>query len=226
MNDPSPTQGPTYVNSQPAKLASSSNIESTVMSTSQTISPSAPAIAGLNLDAMRLPANYGETLGVKKVTTTVAVGRPDKSKFFRVRPGQEWVFGAYIVQLKDVNETYLVYPHVAPVLGALARPAQLHAAVDRHNNPFLIPVFLPGEDGKRNPWHESLAQAVQHAETHWVRVVANMAGGGYDVLEALGALPDPVWPDTTMEQMIAVAFRGKVIDSEDHAVIRGLLGAV
>ena len=225
MNDLSSTQGQTRVNHGPAKLANPNNIESTIMTTTQITSPAAPAIAGLNLDAMRLPANYGETLGVKKVMTNVAVGRPDKARFFRVRPGQEWVFGAYIVQLKDVNETYLVYPHVAPVLGGLARPAQLHATIDRHNNPSLVPVFLPGEDGKRNPWHESLAQAVKLAETHWVRVVANMSAGGYDVLQALGALPDPVWPDTTLEEMIAVAFRGKIVDSENHPVIRGLLGA-
>ena len=185
-----------------------------------------PGSPAFNLDAMRLPANYGDTLGVKKVLTTVQVGKPDKSRFFRARSGEESTLRAFIVQLKDVNETYLVFPHIAPILGGLARPAQLHAAIDRHNNLFLIPVFLPGEDGKRNPWHESLAQAVHLSEDHWVRVVANMAVGGYDVLQAQGALAEPVWPDTTMEEMIAVAFRGKVIDSEDHAVIRALLGAV
>lgn len=185
-----------------------------------------PGNPAFNLDAMRLPANYGDTLGVKKVLTTVQVGRPDKARFFRTRSGDESVLRAFIVQLKDVNETYLVFPHIAPILGGLARPAQLHAAIDRHNNLSLIPVFLPGEDGKRNPWHESLAQAVQLSQDHWVRVVANMAVGGYDVLQAQGSLAEPVWPDTTMEEMIAVAFRGKVIDSEGHAIIRALLGAV
>ena len=200
-------------------------IESSNVTTSQT-SAAVPPTTAFNLDAMRLPANYGDTLGVKKVLTTVQVGKPDKSRFFRARSGEESTLRAFIVQLKDVNETYLVFPHIAPILGGLARPAQLHAAIDRHNNLFLIPVFLPGEDGKRNPWHESLAQAVHLSEDHWVRVVANMAVGGYDVLQAQGALAEPVWPDTTMEEMIAVAFRGKVIDSEDHAVIRALLGAV
>lgn len=181
--------------------------------------------ASLDLNALRLPANYSESLGVKKVLTTVQVGKPDKTKFFRVKPGDEGSFGAYILQLKDVNETYLVTPHIAPILGGLARPAQLHAAIDRHNNPFLVPVFMPGEDGKRNPWHESLAQAVKLAETHWVRVVANMSVGANDVLQAQGALAEPVWPETTIEELIRVAFRGRIIDSEDHPVVLSVLGA-
>lgn len=189
---------------------------------------SSPALAATNLDlnSLRLPPNYGATLGVKKVFTTIPVNKPDKTKFFKVLTGEEWVFGAYILQLKEVNETYLVSPHIAPILGGLARPAQLHAAIDRHNNVFLIPVFLPGEDGKRNQWHESLAQAVNLAETHWVRVVANMSVGGYDVLQAQGALAEPVWPDTSMEELVNVAFRCKIIDTENHPVIHGLLGAV
>ena len=53
---------------------------------------------------------------------------------------------------------------VAQEMGGLVRPVQLRAAIDRQNNVFLIPVPLPGEDGSRNPWHESLAQAVEHAK--------------------------------------------------------------
>ena len=205
--------------------SNSPSIESATMTTLQT-STAAPAAAAFNLNAMRLPANYGATLGVKKVLNTVHVGKPDKARFIRVRDGDEWVFGCFIVQLKELNETYLALPHVAYSLGALARPAQLHAAIDRHGNLSLIPVFLPGEDGKRNPWHESLAQAVELAKTHWVRIVANMGIGGYDVLQAQGALADPVWSETTMEELITVGFRGKIIDTENHPVILGLLGSV
>ena len=217
----------TQINAPASAIAPTpTNTESISMTTSSTTAISTPAPTGFDLNAMRLPPNYGATLGVKKVFTTIPVNKPDKTKFFKVLTGEEWVFGAYILQLKEVNETYLVSPHIAPILGGLARPAQLHAAIDRHNNVFLIPVFLPGEDGKRNQWHESLAQAVNLAETHWVRVVANMSVGGYDVLQAQGALAEPVWPDTSMEELVNVAFRCKIIDTENHPVIHGLLGAV
>jgi hypothetical protein len=100
----------------------------------------------------------------------------------------------------------------------------LRVAIDRHNNVFLIPVPLPGEDGKRNPWHDSLASAVSLAESTWIRIGANMHVGAYDVYRAEGNIPEPEWPDVSMEELIGVAFRGKVIPDIDHPVIQALLG--
>jgi hypothetical protein len=102
----------------------------------------------------------------------------------------------------------------------------LHAAIDRQNNVFLIPVPLPGEAGTRNPWHESLAQAVELAKLKWLRITANMYTGSYDVYEAQGALPEPEWPEQGMDILIEVAFRGKIIESLDHPVVQSLLGRV
>ncbi len=188
----------------------------------------APAVASttFDLNALRLPANYGATLGVKKLLTTVPVGKPGKTRFCRIHNGGEWVFAAYILKIEGTDETYIVRPHIAPILGRLARPVQLHAAIDRSGNLSLIPVFLPGDDGKRNPWHESLAQAVELAKTRWVRIEANMSAGAYDVLEATGNLAEPVWPDSSMGDLIQVAFRGKIIDCESHPVVQTMLGAV
>jgi len=102
----------------------------------------------------------------------------------------------------------------------------LHAAIDRQNNVSLIPVPLPGEDGARNPWHESLAQAVEHAKMKWVRITANMYAGGYDIYEAKGELPEPEWPAYDIDSLIQVAFRGKIITSLDHPIVQSLLGRI
>ena len=37
-----------------------------------------------DLQALRLPAHYGATLGVKKLLTTVPVSKPKKPQFFRI----------------------------------------------------------------------------------------------------------------------------------------------
>ncbi len=190
-----------------------------------TTAPTGPT-TGFDLNAMRLPPNYGETLGVKKVLTTVRVGKPDKAQFFRTRDGDEWVFATYILELKEANETYLVMPNIAPILGSLARPAHLHAAIDRSGNVSLVPVFLPGEDGKWNSWHDSRAQAVELAKTKWLRITSNKSANAYDVLIATGNLPEPVWPETTMKELIVVGFRDKIINSETHPVVLAMLGAV
>ncbi len=182
--------------------------------------------SAFDLDALRLPPNYGATLGIKKVLTTVRIGKPDKSQFFRVHPSDDWHFPAFIVEVKETHESYVVAPAVAQVLGSIARPVMLHAAIDRNDNPFLIPVQLPGEDGRRNPWHESRAQAVEHSKTKWVRITANMPAGAYDVLEAQGVLPEPKWPDCTAAELFEVAFRNNLISDEKHPVVQQLLGKV
>lgn len=180
----------------------------------------------IDLNSLRLPPNYGETLGVKKLLTTVPVGRPKKPQFFRIHPSEEMTFPAQILENKEARESYVVVADVAQEISELVRAVMLHAAIDRQNNVFLIPVPLPGEDGVRNPWHESLAQAVERAKQKWIRIAANMHVGGYDVYEAEGKLPDPEWPKEGMGKLIKVAFRGNIIEDLDHSVVQQLLGKV
>ena len=190
------------------------------------VPPATPSAVLLDLKALRLPADYGATFGVRKLLTTVPVGKPKRETFFRTHPSDEMVFPAMLLDQKEARESYLVMPGVAQEISVLVRPVQLHAAIDRQNNVFLIPVPLPGETGLRNPWHESLAQAVERAKSHWLRLIANMLLGGYDIYVAEGALPDPEWPAHDIESLVAVAFRGKVITSLDHPLVQGVLGKI
>ena len=186
-----------------------------------------PAIStSVDLKSLRLPAKYGATLGVKKLLTNVLVTRPKKVSFFRTHAADEMTFPAMILENKEARESYVVVPEVAQEISELVRPVMLHAAIDRQNNVSLIPVPLPGEDGTRNPWHESLAQAVEHAKLKWIRITANMHAGGYDVYEAEGELPEPEWPAHTIDALVQVAFRGKIIASLDHPVVQSLLGKI
>ena len=179
---------------------------------------------GVNLSAMRLSANYGSTLGVTKLLTKVPVGKAKPNVFIRTHTDENMTFPAMVYEDKEAREQYLVDPSVAQELGGLVRPVLLCAAIDRQNNPFLIPVPLPGEDGSRNPWHESLAQAIEHAKKVWLRISANMRVGAYDIYVAEGSLPEPEWPAHDMEALVQVAFRGKIITSLDHPVVQSMLG--
>jgi hypothetical protein len=190
----------------------------------QTTQPEPPT--GTDLNSLRLPANYGATLGVKKLLTNVLVGRPKKPQFFRTHTADDMRFPGMILENKEARESYVVVPEVAQEISELVRPVMLHAAIDRQNNVFLIPVPLPGEDGTRNPWHESLAQAVEHAKLKWIRISANMHVGGYDVYEAEGELPEPEWPEHDIDALVQVAFRGKIITDLDHPIVQSLLGKI
>ncbi len=178
------------------------------------------------ISALRLAANYGATLGVKKLLTRVPVGKPKKSNFFRVHVSEEMAFQGMLLEQKEANESYLVLPNIAQEISELVSAVQLYAAIDRHNNVSLIPVPLPGEDGNRNPWHESLAQAVEMSKLNWIRITANMSLGGYDVFAAQASLSEPEWPEYDIEALIEVAFRGKIISSLEHPIVQSLLGRI
>jgi hypothetical protein len=181
-------------------------------------------VSGFDLDALRLPQNFGESLGVKKLITRIPIRKPNKTEFFRVRIGEEGRYQTTILEIKEESETFLLAQSVWNVIPELVRPAVLHVAIDRQNNLFLIPVLLPGPDGRRNPWHQSLAEVVAAAEKHWVRSVANKAVGAYDLLIAQANLTEPDWPELSLCEIIETAFRDRLIQSADHPVILQLLG--
>lgn len=188
--------------------------------------PAASLSNTINISSLRIATNFGDRMSVKKITVNVPVGKPKKSSFFRVKSGEESEFLAYIFENKESGETFLLSQDMADIVPESVRPVRLYVATDRRGNPMLIPLPLPGEDGRRNPWHESLGQAIERAKTRWVRVVANMSAGANDVLEAQAELGDPEWTEHSIEQLIEIAFRGKIITDESHAVIQELLGRV
>lgn len=179
-----------------------------------------------SINDLRLPQNFGEQFSVKRILTAVAVGKPSAPRFFRTKPSQEMVFDALLVEDKAGGGHYIVTAPIAGILGKLARPIRLYAGIDRSDYPFLIPIPLPDETGRRNPWHESLLRAVEAAESNWVRVTANRALGMYDVFQAEAKLPEPNWPEISMEELVEKAFAGRIVTSADHPIVQGLLGRI
>jgi hypothetical protein len=183
-------------------------------------------IGKTNLKALRLQANYGATLGVKKILTVVPVRKPRKPEFFRTHSSADMTFSGMVYENKETGEHYLLVPDVASHIGELVRAVELHAAIDTSNNVFLIPLPLPDVTGNRNPWHESLAGNITHAQSKWIRISANKDVQGYDTFEATGNLHEPTWPEHDIEALVDIAFRGKIITDLDHPVIQKLLGSV
>lgn len=178
-----------------------------------------------NLDSIRLKSSYGESVAVRRHITRVPVRKPLKTEFFRTMRDDAWQLNTVLLEVREDNEIFLFTRDAYDLLPELQRPATLYTAVDRNGNPFLIPVPLPGPDGRRNVWHQSLEHVVVKAQEKWVRCVANMSAGGYDMLVAEAALTEPEWPDMSFEEMLAMAFRGKVIDGPEHPAVRKLKGS-
>jgi hypothetical protein len=154
------------------------------------------------------------------------VRKPDRHWFIRVRPGEKWRLTAAVIEIKEDNEYYLVDPNIAIALPAEIVPMVLLTCITRHGVLFLWPIPLPGADGRHNEWHRSALEAAQHAQTRWIRVVSNMGLRAYEVFEAIGALPEPEWPDASFAELLRVAFQDRFIRTADHPVLRRLRGDV
>jgi hypothetical protein len=151
--------------------------------------------------------SYAETIGVRKLLTTVPVRKPNKHEFVRVHPdASRRLTPAAIIELKEEREIYILTPPIANELPDEFAPATLFTTINRQGVLFLWPVKLPGPDGKENEWHRSAREAAEKAMTSWVRVKANMSLGAYDLHEAKGELTEPEWPEFSFPDILRRLF--------------------
>jgi hypothetical protein len=177
--------------------------------------------------ALRLDQSFADTVGVKKLLTTVPVRKPGKQDWFRVHPDPSYrLTPAAIIEMKEDRETYLVVRAIAEELPGEFNAATLYTAINRKGVLHLWPVKLPGPDGKHNEWNRSAAEAAERGMNQWVRMTSNMSLGAYEIFEPLGDISAPNWPDISFEEILKVAFRDHIVDSIDHPLVKQLRGAV
>jgi hypothetical protein len=177
-----------------------------------------------NLEELRLKQDFGAGSLVKKALLTVPVRKPNKQDFIRTRPGEEWQAPLALIELKEDREVYVVTPNLVGELSDEAVAKLIVTAVNRQGVPFLWPIRLPSEDGRHDAWNRSAMEAANIAARQWVRVSANMSLGAYDVFTAQAEMPEPVWPDVPLSELVRIAFKGRVIDTLEHPVVRRLRG--
>lgn len=179
-----------------------------------------------DLDKLRISPDYAANLGIKRLLTHVPVRRPDRQWFVRVHPDAAYRIDVAVLEIKDEGETYFVDPALHLDLSGDLTYKTLFTTINRQGIPFLWPVRLPREDGRIDDWNRVARDAAEMAVGRWVKVAANKPLGTYDLFEAAVELPDPEWPTESMEQLLEVAFRDKVIRDPDHPIIQQLQGRV
>jgi hypothetical protein len=177
-----------------------------------------------DLARLRLDPSFLETAGVKKLLTTVPVGKPHPQDFVRVHRDPAYRGSFATIEWKEDREFFLVDPSVARELPGECIGVELFTCVNRQGVIRLWPVKLPGPDGRVIEWHRSLAEAAERAVERWVRVKANRSLGAYEIFEASASIPDAEWPAETFQQLIRIGFRDRLIDRLDHPLIAKLRG--
>ena len=63
-----------------------------------------------------------------------------------------------------------------------------------------------------------------HAELQWTRIQANMGLSAYEIYAAEGTKNELKWPEMSMDEILEIAFKNKIIDRLDYLVLRQLRG--
>jgi hypothetical protein len=182
-----------------------------------------------DLGSLRLGSDYAAGLGVKRVITTIPVRKPSKDEWFRCRPGGDWTLTTAVLEVEKGVErsTYLLARGLWTEYSGEVTPAMIRVCANRQGDFFAWRLKLPGSDGRANSWTESALEIARAAETTWCRMKSDMTNGIYTHFVPADdvVLPEPAWPaDLTMSDIIKIAFRGRMIETADHPVLRELRG--
>ncbi len=178
-------------------------------------------VGDLDVAGLALSQNYTELVQVTSQTVGVEITRPSRLEFIRTHA--VWLFICAMLEIDF--EHWILAPALYPKYFREAAAKVLIPAVTRRGQIFLWPIRLPGVDGRLDRWNQTAKYAAELAQSKWVRLVSNRKIGDYDIEIAEG-IGEPTWPKdiTSMEQLLELAFRDKVIASESHPVLLRLAG--
>jgi hypothetical protein len=181
-----------------------------------------------DLEAVRLSPEDMADFGAREILTRIPVRRPKRREFVRCHPDPAMTVAVLLFIDDDDGEAYYVTANMRSILADEVKPTLLQLSMFKTNTPFIWPLTLPNEDNSLGrSWHESALKAREIAKSRWVKLVPDRTVGGYRVFAAEGKLPEPEWPtDKSFNELLEVAFDGRVITSEDHPLVRKLRGQV
>lgn len=175
----------------------------------------------------RLSQDFAALSGVEQIQRTILVGRPKKTQFVRTRTGSENQLVTSVLEHGDQREIYLVEPHLCSSreLISVVIPTVLRIAVTLEGVEFIWPLRLPDPE-RPNRWHVAAFEGAKVAEERWLRRVANMPVGTYDVFAAKDDLGAPRFSELLLDDLLEHAFKDRIISSPEHPVLRALRGEV
>ena len=85
-----------------------------------------------NPASLRLDQSFADTVGVKKLLTTVPVRKPNRQDFVRVHPDPKYrLTPAATIEVKEDREVYLLTPGMAQALPGEFSPVTLFTTINR-----------------------------------------------------------------------------------------------
>jgi hypothetical protein len=179
-----------------------------------------------DLEKLRLSVSSTVLGGTTEILSKVPVRKPQKQEFVRVHPDEGMMLATALYEDKQDREFYFVAPDMLSAMLGETTPVILVTAMNRQKVSFLWPVKVANESSNGNAWQDSAQQGCDLAKKTWVRLAADMSLGAYRIWAAQGDLSEPEWPSKPLNELLEIAFRGRVIEKEDHPVVKRLRGLV
>lgn len=182
-----------------------------------------PQLSGLDISQfVDVKVDPNENI-MKEILTIPVLAKPNKQSFFRTHP--EFETKAYIIEWEDErNAAYIVLPKMLPYVDDQAKPYILYLCTYPNGTIFLTSIKQPNEDGNWNEWHRSKTEAIIKAKKEWIRLIPDKKAQGYNVQIAKGDYGVPKWPELSMNEIIAIAFKDRHISDVNHPKIKQLAG--
>jgi hypothetical protein len=178
-----------------------------------------------DISKLRMSQEFADEIGVEKLITKIAVGKPDKQWWVRVHEDPAYRIETALIELKERKELYLVAPEIRSAVATELFRAVIFTGINRQGVVFLWVVRMPGPDGKQHDCHKTALIAATTAMKNWVRITWNQSAMNYDVLVSRAKLEDPEWPNKPFSELLKIAFgEDRYINSADHPVLKELRG--
>jgi hypothetical protein len=169
---------------------------------------------------------------VKQVLTDIPVRTPDSGWWCRVRPGEEYAFFAWVLEVpaaEGIGKDMYLLPDESladQLIGVEPKCVfkSFHLATTKQGKVFIWPVRRHN-DPKKPPekWMRAPHEAIRRAVDTWVRLAWVAETREHKLMTAELAY-EPQWPDITMRQAMSLGFGDNVIWDANHAAIRDLQG--
>ena len=180
---------------------------------------------------LKLPQEVLDRTMATTLLTTIPVEKPGDQEFIRVHPDEAYRHPAALITHQDERGArYFVHPTFLPQIGNIKfHLEELYLYTTRQGKVAFWPIKLP-KDNRENTWLESAVAAAEAAMKAWVCIASNQQSQMYITSKAMGEFPDPDWPAITqgksVYQLLAIAFKERLILNETHPVIQKLRGMI
>jgi hypothetical protein len=168
------------------------------------------------------------TVQRKTIMVNVLVDKPANNSYFRVHPDWKLDGASVIRDVEGSSRTfYFVVPAmcVHPKLAPRLRRVTLALVYTWPADALMIwPVPILGERDFK-AWKSARA-AYDLAQRQWTQIAWDETRADYLIEVAEKINHEPTWSDKSFEELLKLAFDGKVIDNADHPYVRRLRGII